>query len=70
MDGVTSLVQPKKEGDTSKKIKPPRIYVSLIIGDKLVHNCMINSRAISFVMPKCIVDLLHIKYETLVRDVL
>ncbi len=44
-------------------VKPPPFYVSLIIGEHLVHNCMIDSRASSSVMPKQIADKLGIKYE-------
>ena len=59
-----------KQGETSKKIKPPPFYVSLIIGDKIVHNCMIYSRASSFVIPRYVANLMGIKYEPMVRDVL
>ena len=46
------------------------LIISLIIGDKLVHNYMIDSRASSLVMPKCVDDALEMKYEPIVRDVL
>lgn len=36
---TTSLCQPEEEEKTSKNKKPP-FYVSSIIGDFLVHNCM------------------------------
>ena len=49
---------------------PPLFYVSLIIGEKLVHNCVINSSANHFVMPKCVADLMGIKNGPMVRDVL
>lgn len=52
-----------------KDIKPPPFYVSLIIGDKLVHNCMVDSGATSFVMPKKIADQLNLKYEPLEKGV-
>ena len=55
-----SLVHPIKQGDTSKKKKPSPFYVSLIIGDKLVHNCIIDSRASSSVMSKCVANILGI----------
>jgi hypothetical protein len=42
---MTSPMQQRKEGETSKKTGPPPFYVSLIIGDKLFHNYMIDSRA-------------------------
>ena len=70
MESATSLVQPSKEVETSKKVRPPPFYVSLIIGDKLVHNCMIDSRASSSVMPRCVVDALEMRYEPIVKDVL
>ena len=69
MESATSLVQPSKEVETSKKVRPPRFYVSLIIGDKLVHNCMIDSEASSSVMPRCVADALEMKYEPIIRDV-
>ena len=52
MESATSLVKPSKEVETSKKVRPP-FYVSLIIGDKLVHNCMIDLRGSSSVIPRC-----------------
>ena len=70
MEGATSLIHPSKEVETSKKVRPPPFYVSLIIGDKLVHNCMIDSGASSSVMPRCVADVLEMKYEPIVRDVL
>ena len=70
MESATSLVQPSKEVETSKKVRPPPFYVSLIIGDKLVQNYMIDSGASSSVMPRCVVDALEIKYEPIVKDVL
>ena len=70
MESATSLIQPSKEVETSKKVRPPPFYVSLIIGDKLVHNCMIDSGASSSVMPRCVVDALEMKYEPIVKDVL
>ena len=70
MESATSLVKPSKELEASKMVRPPSIYVSLIIGDKLVHNCMIDSGASSSVMPRCVADALEMKYEPIVRDVL
>ena len=63
-------MQPIKDGESSKKGRPPPFYVSLIIGDKLVHNCIIDLGASRFVMPRCIANLLGIKYEPMVKDVL
>ena len=58
MESATNLVQPSREVETSKNLRPPTFYVSLIIGDKLVHNCMIDSGASSSVTPKCVADTL------------
>ena len=55
-DGVVSLVQPTKDDGTSKKSKPSPFYLSLIIGDKIVHNFMIDSGASSSIMPRCVTD--------------
>ena len=70
MESATSLVQPSRGEETSKKVRPPPFYVSLIIGGKLVHNCMIDLGANSSVMPRCVADALGMKYEPIVRDVL
>ena len=70
IESATSLIQPSKEVETSKKVRPPPFYISLIIGDTLVHNCMIDSGASSSVMPRHIANLFGIKYEPMVRDVL
>ena len=40
-----------------------------IVGNKLVHNCMVDSGASSCVMPKEIADKLGIKYQTLEKGV-
>ena len=69
-ENATSLMQPMKEGETSKKIMPPPFYVSLIIGDKLVHNCMIDLEASSSTMTRSVANFLGIKYEPMVSDVL
>ena len=70
MESAASLVQPSKEVETSKNVRASPFYVSLIIGDKLVHNCMIDSGASSSVMPSCVVDALEIKYEPILKNVL
>ena len=69
IENIVSLVQPSKEIEVSRKIKPLPFNVSLLIGDKLVNNYMIDSGASSSVMPKCGVDTLEMKYEP-VKDVL
>ena len=70
MESATILVQPSREAEISKKVRPPPFYVSLIIGDKLVHICMIDSGASKSVMPKCVADVLEMKYEPIIRDIL
>ena len=60
-ESVTSLVQPPREVEKIKKVRPPPFYVSLIIRDKLVHNCMIDLGASSSVMPKCVANILEMK---------
>jgi hypothetical protein len=70
MENATSLVQLVGDVETNKKVRPPPFYVSLIIGGKLVHNCMIDLGASSSVMPNCVADALGMKYEPIVRDVL
>ena len=70
MENLVSFVQPSKEVEARKKVSHPPFYVSLIIGDKLVHNCMIDLGASSSVMPKCVADTLEMKYEPIVKDVL
>lgn len=67
---ATSFVKPTKEGETSKKWKYPPFHVSLIISDKFVHNCMVDSGAKSLLMPWCIADLLGVKYEPIAKIVL
>ncbi len=70
MESAASLVQPSREEEKNKKVGTPPFYVSLIIGGKLVHNCMIDLGASSSVMPRCVVDALEMKYEPIVKDVL
>ena len=55
--------------ESSKGVKPPPFYLSLIIGDKLVHNCMVDSGATSSVMPKKLVDQLGLKYQPVEKGV-
>lgn len=52
------------------KSKPNPFYLTLIVGDKLLHNLMIDSGAITTVMPKKIVEVLNIKYEPLSKGVM
>ena len=70
MSGIVSLVQPTKDEGTSKKSKPSPFYLSLIIGDKIVHNFMIDSGASNSIMPRCVVDQLGLKYEPMIKFVL
>ncbi|KAH9296175.1 hypothetical protein KI387_039763, partial [Taxus chinensis] len=62
---LTNAAQPEGShgGQQGKMLKPPPFYVSLIIGNQLVHNCMIDSGASSSVMPKQIADQLGLQYE-------
>ena len=69
-DGVVSFVQPTKDEGISKKTKPSPFYLSLIIGDKIVHNFMIDSGSSSSVMPRCVVDQAGLKYEPMIKQVL
>lgn len=55
--------------ENNKNLKPPPFYVSLIIGDKLVHNCMIYLEASSSVMPKQIADQLGLQYEVTLKGI-
>lgn len=52
------------------KPKPNPFYLTLIVGDKILHNSMIDSGASTTVMPKEIVEVLNIKYESLNRGVM
>lgn len=70
---AVSYVQPtksEKEGETSKKQKPPPFYVSFIIGDMLVHNYMVGLGASSSVMPRSTASMLGIEYEPIIKIVL
>ncbi|KAH9299879.1 hypothetical protein KI387_044102 [Taxus chinensis] len=55
---LTNAAQPKGNHgrQQGKMLNPPPFYVSLIIRDKLGHNCMIDSGASSSMMPKKIAD--------------
>ncbi|KAH9293824.1 hypothetical protein KI387_040972, partial [Taxus chinensis] len=68
---LTNAAQPEGNhgGQQGKMLKPPPFYVSLIIGNQLVHNCMIDSGASSSVMPKQIADQLGLQYETISKGV-
>lgn len=59
-----------KEVNQSKKMKSPPFYISLVIGDKIVHNCMIDSSACTSIMPKRIVDQLGIRYEPVTNGII
>ncbi|KAH9299889.1 hypothetical protein KI387_044112 [Taxus chinensis] len=60
-----SQTEGNHRGQQGKMLKPTPFYVSLIIGNQLVHNCMMDLRASSLVMPKQIVDQLGIQYESI-----
>ena len=65
-----SFVQPSKEVEARKKVSHPPFYVSLIIGDKLFHNCMIDSGSSTSLMRRCIANALEMELDPIVRDVL
>lgn len=52
------------------KPKPNSFYLTLIVGDKLLHNSLIDSCASTIVMPKQIVEILNIRYEPLSRGIM
>ncbi len=52
-----------------KDPKPPPFYLTVIVGNKLVHNCMVDSGASSSIMPKEIADKLGLKYQPLEKGV-
>ena len=72
-ENIPSVVFANNEKSNSKPavptVKPPPFYVSLIIGNNLVHNCMIDSGATSSVMPKKVADQLGVKYQPLKKGV-
>ena len=51
-------------------MKPPPFYISLVIGDKIVHNYMIDSGACTSFMPKNIADQLDIRYELVTNGII
>lgn len=63
------LAQPNDEENKSNKIKPPLFCISLIIGDEVVHNFMIEFGASTSIMPRNIIDQLGIKYEPMTKGV-
>ena len=69
-NNAANYIQPMKEEDTSKKIKPSPFCLFVMIGDKMVHNFMIDSGASSSIMPKCLAGQLGLKYEPMLKHVL
>ena len=69
-DDAVILVQPIIDEGASNKSKSSPFYLSLIIGDKIVHNFMINSWARSLIMLRCVADQLGMKYEPMIKHVL
>lgn len=63
----TSLVKPLEAYNPKKISNPPPFYLSLFIGNNIVHNCMIDNGANNSVMPKGIANHLCIKYEPITR---
>lgn len=66
---LTNEVSPPKS-QLEGKPQPNPFYLTLIVGDKLLHNSMIDYGASTTVMPKQITELLNIKYEPLNRGVM
>ena len=73
VENMPSVVFVNNEENNNKPavltVKPPPFYVSLIIGNNLVHNWMIDSGATSSVMPKKVADQLELKYQPLKKGV-
>ena len=67
---AVSLMQPSPSEASVKKARSSPFYLSVIIGDKIVHNCMIDSGASSTIMPRCVANQLGLKYEPLIKHVL
>lgn len=63
------LVKPLEVEKSTRISKPPPFHLSLIIGDNLVHNCMIDLGASSLVMPNNVANHLGIKYEPVTKGV-
>lgn len=51
-------------------INPTPFFLTLIVGDKLLHNNMIDLGASTTVMPKQVVDALKLKYEPLENGIM
>lgn len=52
------------------KLKPNPFFLTLIVGDKFLHNTMIDSVASTTVMPKQIAEVLNLKYDPMSRGVM
>lgn len=65
---TNEVVPPKSRVEV--KPKPNPFYLTLIVGDKLLHNSMIDFGASTTIMPKQIVEVLNIKNEPLNRSVM
>lgn len=59
-----------KSNQPAQTTKPPLFYVTLIVGQDLVHNCMIDSGANSSVMPKQLANKLSFLYEPIYRGII
>ncbi|KAH9316044.1 hypothetical protein KI387_024671, partial [Taxus chinensis] len=64
--GVIWMVQNVLNAHDIKK--PPPFYLSLILRENLVHNCMVDSGASSTVMPKSIAEKLGLQYEPIEKS--
>ncbi|KAH9304926.1 hypothetical protein KI387_009330, partial [Taxus chinensis] len=50
--------------------KPPPFYFSLIMGEHIGHNCMVENGASNTVMPNAIAEKLGLQYEPTEKSVL
>lgn len=69
---LTNHLQDNNNISSNEVVKDPKphpFYLTVIVGNKLVHNCMVDSGASSSVMPKEIADKLGLKYQPLEKGV-
>lgn len=65
---TNETMPPKSQMEAKPKLNP--FYLTVIVGDKLLHNSMIDSGASTTIMPRHIAEVLNIKYEPLNRGVI
>lgn len=61
---------PSSNKDEINKSKPIPFFLMLVIGEKLLHNSMLDLGASTNIMPKQIVEALQIQYELLDRGIM